>query len=99
MGFPSLSPRDDLDALPDVLDALDIDRQAKAIQELRTQVAFLRIHGADQDEARRMPYRDAFAFHDIHAHGRGIEENIDQVIVEQVDLVDVEDVEIGRAHV
>src|SRR5438094_505237 len=43
---------------------------------------------------RRLPDRNAFAFDDVHAHGRGIEEDVDQVIVEQVDLIHVEDVAV-----
>src|SRR5437879_4252338 len=94
MGFPFLSPLDDLDALPDVLDAFDIDREAESIQKLRAEIAFFRVHGADQDEARRMPDRNPFAFNDVHAHGRSIEQHVNQVIVEQVDLIDVEDVAV-----
>ena len=41
-----------------------------------------------------MHHRDALALDDVDAHGGGIEEHVDDVVVEQVDLVHVEDVAI-----
>src|SRR6202521_1766594 len=92
--FPFLPPLDDLDPLPDVLDAFDIDRQTESVEQLRAEVAFFRVHRPDQDEACRMPDRNTFALHHVYTHGCGIQQHIDQVVVEQVDLVDVQDVAV-----
>ena len=45
---------EDFDALIRIVDALHIHTQREAIQELRPQIAFFWIHGADQDETRRV---------------------------------------------
>ena len=41
---------------------------------------------------------DALTLHDVDAHGRAVEQQIDDMIVEQVDLVDIEDAAIGRGQ-
>ncbi len=41
---------------------------------------------------------DAFAFDDVGAHGGGVEQDIDDVIVEQVDFVDVEQAAVGACQ-
>src|ERR1700737_2898786 len=94
MRFPFLPPLDDLDALPDVLDAFDVDRQAESVEQLRAEATLFRVHGAAQDEAGGMPDRDAFALDHVHTHGGGIEQHVDQVVVEQVDFIDIEDVAV-----
>ena len=43
---------DDGHPLPRVGDAVHVDAQREAVEQLRAQVAFLGVHGADQDEAR-----------------------------------------------
>jgi hypothetical protein len=45
-----------------------------------------------------MGERNAFPFHDVDAHGCGVEEDVDEVVVEKVDLVDVEQVAVGRGQ-
>src|ERR1700680_2440093 len=50
--FKRLAPFDDLDALTNIANALDIDAQAEAVEQLRAKLAFLRVHGADEDEGR-----------------------------------------------
>ena len=42
-----------------------------------------------------MRERDALALDDVPAHRGGVEEHVDDVVVEQVDLVDVEDAAVG----
>src|SRR5207237_2433389 len=75
-------------------DAFDTDTQTESIEQLRPQLALLGIHGPDEDEARGMAERNAFALDDVDAHRGCVEEDVDQVVVEQVDLVDVEDVAV-----
>ena len=64
--------------------------QPEPVQQLRTELAFLRVHGADQQEPRGVPDRDALALHVVHAQRGRVEQQVDQVVVEQVDLVHVE---------
>ena len=66
------------------------DGQAEAIEQLRTQLAFLRVHRAHQHEARGVLVRDAVALDHVDAAGGGVEQRIDQRIGQQVDLVDVQ---------
>ena len=89
-----LAPFDDLDALTNIANALDIDAQAKAVEQLRSQLALLGVHGADEDEPRRMRHRHALALDGVLTHRRGVEEDVDDVVVEEVHLIDVEDVAV-----
>ena len=82
-----------------IADAANIHREGKAVQQLRAQVAFFRVHRADQDKARRVGEGDAFALDDVHAHGGRIEQHIHHMVVQQVDFVDVEQAAVGsRQH-
>src|SRR5438309_7555626 len=99
VGFPFLAALDDLNPLADVLDAFHVHRQPESIQQLRPQITFLRIHGAHQDETRRVPDRNPLALDHVDPHGRGIEQDVDQMVVEQVDLVDIQNVAVRlRQH-
>ena len=81
---------DHLGAHVDVAGGVHVDGQAEPVQQLRPQLALFRVHGADQHEARLVAVRNAVAF-DVHpAHRGGVEQHVDQVVVQQVDLVDVQ---------
>ncbi len=69
----------------------DLDGQPEAVEQLRAQLPFFGVHRPDEQEARGMPYGDAFALDVRGTHGGGVEQQVDQVVVEQVDLVDVQD--------
>ena len=71
------------------------DRQAETIQQLRPQFALLRVHGADQHEARGMLARDAVPLDGVDATGGHIEQGIDQCIGQQVDFVDIQHAMVG----
>ncbi len=60
----------DPDALVDVAQTSDVDAETEAIEELRPELAFLRIHRADEDESRRVGERDALALDDIPCPSR-----------------------------
>ena len=75
-----------------------LDGQPEPVEQLRTQLAFLRVHGADQEETRRVADRDAFALDVVDAQGRGVEQQVHQVVMEQVDLVDIQDSAVGRGE-
>ena len=87
----AVAAADDLDALGGRVEARDVDAQAEPVEQLRPDLALLGIHRADEDEARGVRERDALALDDVDAHRRGVEQRVDEVVVEQVDLVDVED--------
>ena len=69
---------------------LDLDGQAESVEELRAEVAFLRVHRADQDEPRGVGERQPLALDVVDTHRRRVQEEVDQVVGQQVDLVDVE---------
>ena len=88
----------DRHALPRVGDAVHVHTQRKAIQELRPEVALLGVHGADQDEAGRVAEADPLPLHHVHAHGRGVQQQVHDVIVQQVDFIHVEQAAVGRGQ-
>ena len=73
-----------------ILAGRDLHGQPEPVEQLRAQLAFLRVHGADQQETRGVPDRDALALHVVHAQRGRVEQQVDEVVVEQVDLVHVE---------
>ena len=85
----------DAHPLVEVPEAGDVDAEPESIEQLRPEVSLLGVHRPHQDEARRVRERDALALHGVPAHRRGVEEHIDDVVVEQIDLVDVEDAAVG----
>ncbi len=83
-------------ALRSIGDADNVHGMGKAVQQLRSQIAFFRVHGANKHEAGWMLEADALAFHHIHAHGRTVQEQVDHMIVEQIDFVDIKYATICR---
>ena len=59
----------------------DLDGEAEPVEQLGTELALLGVHRADQHESCRVLDRDSVAFHSGSAHGRGVEEEVDQVVV------------------
>ena len=69
---------------------MHVDGEAEPVQQLRPQFTLFGVHGADQHEPGLVAVRDAVAF-DVHpAHRRGVEQHVDEVVVQEVDLVDVQ---------
>jgi hypothetical protein len=69
--------------------------QPEPVQQLRPQLAFLRVHRADEQEAGRVPDRHALALHVADAERGRVQQQVDQVVVQQVDLVHVEQPAVG----
>ena len=92
--LPDRALLDDRHPLVQVADAFDVDAQAEAVEQLRPQLALLRVHRPDEDEPRGMRDGDSLALDGVDAHRRGVEEHVDNVVVEEVHLVDVEDVAV-----
>ena len=73
----------------------DVDGEAEAIEQLRAQLALLRVHRPDEHEPGRVLVADAFALDAVDA-GRGhVEQHVDEMVGEEVDLVDVEHAAVG----
>ncbi len=73
-----------------ILAGRNLHGQPEPVEQLRAQLAFFRVHGADQQEPRGVPDRDALALHVVHAQRGRVEQQVDEVVVEQVDFVHVE---------
>ena len=79
----------DAQPLVDVGQRDHVNAQPEAVQQLRPQLPLFGVHGADQDEMGGVDDRHPLALDDVDAHRGGIEEDVDEVVVEQVDLVDI----------
>ena len=86
---------DDLGPLGRLAGGPYLDGQAEPVEQLRAQLALLGVHGADQQEPRGVAYGDPLALDVRRTQGRGVEQQVDQVVVQQVDLVDVEHPAVG----
>ena len=90
VGLERQPPAHHLDPRVDVARGPHLDGQPEPVEQLRAQLALLRVHRADQQERRRVRHRHAVAL-DVRApHRGGVEQQVDEVVVQQVDLVDVE---------
>ncbi len=89
---------DDLGAQLRVARRGDLDGEAEAVEELGAELALLGVHGADEHEAGGVGDRDAVALDGGAAHRGGVEQQVDEVVVEEVDLVDVEDAAVGAGE-
>jgi hypothetical protein len=67
-----------------------LHRQAKAVQQLRAQLAFFGVAAAHQHKAGGVAHAQAFALDQVFARGGHVDQQVHQVVVEQVDLVDVQ---------
>ncbi len=83
------------DALVRVADSFHVDAQPEAVEQLGPKLALLRVHGADEDEARGVAERHALTLDHVDAHRRCVQQHVDKVIVEKVHLVHVEDVAVS----
>lgn len=95
VGIEGHAPADDLGAHLRIARPGHLHPKPEAIQQLRTQLALLRVHRADEQEPRGLHDRDAVALHTHPARRGRIEERIDEVVAEQVHLVDVEHAAVG----
>jgi hypothetical protein len=65
---------------------------------LGAELALLGVHRPDEEEPGSVPHRDALALDVRGAQRGGVEEQVDQVVVQQVDLVHVEDAAVGGSE-
>ncbi|MDT4813331.1 hypothetical protein FQZ97_463110 [compost metagenome] len=95
IGVEGQATANDLGAFGRLRLAVLADLEAEAVQQLRAQFAFFRVHGADQHEARRVAVGNAIAFHQVHTAGGHVEQQVHQVVGQQVHLVHVEHAAVG----
>ncbi len=95
VGLVRQAPAHDLGPLDRVAGGRHLDGEAEAVEQLRAQLALLGVHRPDEQEARGVHDRDALALDVGPAEGGGVEQQVDQVVVQQVDLVDVEHAAVG----
>lgn len=63
------------------------NRQPEAIQKLRTELSFFRVHRTDKNETRRMFCGDAFPPNTVDALGTGFEDDVRHMIRKQIDFI------------
>jgi hypothetical protein len=85
------APAHDLRPYGRVRRPADLDAQPEAVEQLRAQLALLRVHRADEQEAGVVLDRDGVALDPGDRRGGRVEQRVDEVVGQQVDLVDVED--------
>ena len=90
------APFDDLSTLVYILFPRYIHHKAKAVDELRTQVTLLRVHGADQHKARRVRIGDSLSLDGVDAHRSRIQQHVHNVVIQQVDLIHIQDISVCR---
>ena len=89
IGVKGLAPFQQLDTQGRIVLTDNGHGQAETIEQLRPQLAFLGIHGAHQNETRRMAQALPLTLHNVFTTFGRVEDAIDEVIVEQIDFVNV----------
>ncbi|VVM57044.1 hypothetical protein PS645_01059 [Pseudomonas fluorescens] len=89
------STTDDPAALGRCRVAAECNVEAETVEQLWTQFALFRVHGADQYELRRMAMGNAVTLDDVGATGSDVEQQIDEVIRQQIDFIDIEHAAVG----
>ncbi len=73
----------------------NLDRQPEPVEELGPKLALLRIHRADQHEARRFARGEAVSLHCDPTACRRIQQQVDEVMSQEIDLIDVQNAAVG----
>src|SRR5690606_39388629 len=76
----------------------DLDGQAEPVEQLGAEFALLGVHRADEHEPCGVFDREAVTFDTHAAGGRGVQQQVDEVVRQQVDLVDVEQTAVGSGQ-
>ena len=84
-----------LHPLVGVEQAAHVDAEPEPVEQLRPQLTLLGVHGPDQEKLGRVAGGYPLALHRVDPHRGGVQQDVDQVMVEQVHLVDVEDLAVG----
>ena len=90
VGLEGQPATDHLGPLARVAGRRDLHGEPEAVEQLRAQLALLGVHRAHEQEPGGVADGHAFALDVGRAERRGVQEQVDQVVVQQVDLVDVE---------
>ena len=85
--FISQTALDYLYALQRVMFAGYNNAQTKAVQKLRADVTLFGVHSANQHKACGVGIGNTFTLNGVYAHGSGIQQNVYNVVIQQVDFV------------
>nr|VVM65263.1 hypothetical protein PS652_01489 [Pseudomonas fluorescens] len=69
--------------------------QAKAIEQLRAQLALLRVHGANQHETGAVAVGDTVTLDPVGATGGHVQQQVDQMIRQKIDFIHIQHAAIG----
>ena len=98
VGLVRQPPAYDVGPLGRVAGRRHLDGQPEPVEQLRPQLALLRVHRPDQQEPRGVPHRHPLALHVGGAERGRVEQQVDEVVVQQVDLVDVQHASVRRGE-
>ena len=96
VGLVAESAPDDLDPVGGIGIPRHLDGDAEAVEKLRAELTLLRVHGTDQDKARRVTHAHALPLDVVYAHGGHVEKKVNEVIGEQIHLVHVQNAPVRR---
>ncbi len=72
-----------------------LDGDPEAVEELRAKLSLLGVHRPDEDEPRCVLDAHTLPLDAVDPERRGVEEDVDDVITQQVRLVEVQDAAVG----
>ena len=61
--------------------------QTKAVQKLRADITLFGVHSANQHKACGVGIGNALAFNSVYAHSSGVQQNVNNMVIQQVDFV------------
>ena len=96
--FVSQPAPDHLGALRRIPGRGHLDGQPEPVEQLGPELAFLRVHGAHQQEPGRVPHGQPFPLDVVHAEGGGVQQQVDKMIMKEVHLVHVEQTAVRRGE-
>ena len=85
---------DDLRSDSHILFANDIHIQTKTVQKLGTQLAFFRIHGANQHKFTTVAVGDTLPLHQILFAGSSADQGADDAVRQQIHFIHIENVAV-----
>ncbi|GIW05549.1 MAG: hypothetical protein KatS3mg060_0354 [Dehalococcoidia bacterium] len=83
------------DPFLDGAQAGDVDAEAEPVEQLGAELAFLGVHGAEEDEPGGVLEGDPVALDGVDAHRGRIEQQVDEVVRKEIDLVNVKNAAVG----
>ena len=89
---------DDLGALVGIAAGRHLHGQPEPVEQLRPQLAFLRVHRADEQETGGVPDRNPLALDVADPQCRRVQQQVDEMVVQQVDFIHVQQAAVRRGE-